>query len=440
MGTPVASGNRGVVALGASIADLCLTAAPEADVRYLLVHKPWDDVGVRTKNGIRNIPVTTCRMSHRSALRDHLFWILALSFIYRIIPLRSMRGLIVRKTPWIGSVASADFVGDVRGGDSFSDIYGLKRFILAFLPVFSVLLIKGSIAHLPQTYGPFRTRTARCLARFLLRRSSVVIARDKESQRIAQELVGDRHVVQLSPDVAFALHAEAPDEIMAEPPLLEGLSPGTIGLNVNGLMFNGGYHGGNMFGLKLDYRDFLPNLISRLLSETSADVLLVPHTLAESGDVESDNEASRLVRDMLTPEEQQRVRIVKGEYDAHQFKGIIRQCDFFIGSRMHSCIAALSQGVPCVGVAYSMKFAGVFESVGMKDWVIDGRTTDHLRAIEGVLSLYSTREEVREGLAVSANDARSRLAGIFFRMLHGRSERSEELKSEEVSCSETSLP
>ena len=47
-------------------------------------------------------------------------------------------------------------------------------------------------------------------------------------------------------------------------------------------------------------------------------------------------------------------------------KAVIGQCDFFIGSRMHACIAALSQGVPCVGVAYSMKFAGVFDTVGME--------------------------------------------------------------------------
>jgi polysaccharide pyruvyl transferase WcaK-like protein len=419
MGTPVASGNRGVMALGASIVDLCLAAAPDADVRYLLVHKPWQDVKVRTQSGVQMVPVTTCRMSHRSALRDHLLWILILSMVYRFVPSRKVRDVIGKQTPWIAAVAAADLVGDVRGGDSFSDIYGLKRFILAFLPVLSVILIKGSIAHLPQTYGPFRTRTARCMARFLLRRSSVVIARDLESQRIAQELVGSRLKVRLSPDVAFALHSEAPEEIATEPQLVGNLSPGTIGLNVNGLMFNGGYHGGNMFGLKLDYRAFLPALINRLLSETEVEILLVPHTLAEPGDPESDNEACRLVRDLLPSGQQERVRIVTGDYDAHQLKGIIRQCDFFIGSRMHSCIAALSQGVPCVGVAYSMKFAGVFESVGMKDWVIDGRVTDCEPTIDTILNLYQKRDAVRVGLGSAAADARRSLREIFREMVSG---------------------
>lgn len=417
MGTPVASGNRGVLALGASIVDLFLGAAPDAEVGFLQVHKPAGDVRIRTRHGIMMVPVTTCRMSLRSALRDHLFWILAMATLYRLVPLAALRGTIRKHTPWIEAVAAADIVGDVRGGDSFSDIYGLKRFVLAFLPVLSVILIKGSIVHLPQTYGPFRSRTAGFLARWLLKRSAVVIARDRESQRIAGELVGSRLEVELSPDVAFALHAEAREVVAMDPPDAGAPTARTVGLNVNGLMFNGGYHGGNMFGLQLDYRAFLPALASALLSDPAVDLLLVPHTFAQAGDPESDNEACAQVRDMLPDELQARVRIVAGEYDAHQLKGVIRQCDFFIGSRMHSCIAALSQGVPCVGVAYSMKFAGVFESVGMGDWVVDGRTTDAGQAVASILGLYESRDLVRDRLAMSSDQARHRLREVFERIV-----------------------
>lgn len=417
MGTPVASGNRGVLALGASIADLCLNAAPDAEVRFLLVHKSTGEACIRTRHGVRMIPVTSCRMSPRCALQDHLLWILLLSVVYRLLPVSAIRRSLEARNPWIGTVASAAWVGDVRGGDSFSDIYGLKRFLLASLPVLSVLMIKGSIVHLPQTYGPFRTRTARYLARFLLRRSKTLIARDLESQGIAQDLVGSNMEVKLSPDVAFSLHSEAPPELVTEPPLDGGLPGGTVGLNVNGLMFNGGYHGGNMFGLKLDYREFLRVLIAGLLETTEGEILLVPHTYAEAGDPESDNEACRQVRDMLPADSQMRIRTVGGGYDAHQLKGIIRQCDFFIGSRMHSCIAALSQGVPCVGVAYSMKFAGVFESVGMGGWVVDGRGVDSAAAVARILELHGMRESVRENLARSASDARTRLDGLFGKMI-----------------------
>jgi polysaccharide pyruvyl transferase WcaK-like protein len=80
---------------------------------------------------------------------------------------------------------------------------------------------------------------------------------------------------------------------------------------------------------------------------------------------------------------------------------------------MHSCIAALSQGVPCVGVAYSMKFAGVFESVGMGDWVVDGRSVGNAAAVERILELYRGREAVRESLKAAGDRARDELREVF---------------------------
>jgi polysaccharide pyruvyl transferase WcaK-like protein len=230
---------------------------------------------------------------------------------------------------------------------------------------------------------------------------------------VAQELVGDLKQVQLSPDVAFSLEVVRPAELQVEPPLTGSMPAGVIGLNVNGLMYNGGYSRKNMFGLTLQYAEFLTSLITALLAEHSGELWLIPHTFAAVGNVESDPDASTRVRESLPPALQERVRIVTKEYDAHELKGIIGQCDFFIGSRMHSCIAALSQGVPCVGVAYSMKFAGVFESVGMEEWVVDGREFSNSEAIARVLELYHRRDEVREDLARRADDARKQLKEVF---------------------------
>ena len=406
MGTPVAPGNRGVMALGASLVQLCTSCYPDTSAAFLLAHKPSPDVPIHTSEGQRMVEVVTCRMSPFVKLEDQFAWILFMSLVYRILPIPHIRSSICTAIPWIKKIVAADIIGDVRGGDSFSDIYGLKRFLLASFVVFSVILVKGRIVHFPQTYGPFHTRTARWIATRLLRCSSAVMARDPESRRIAQSLVGNRLKVGLSPDVAFALHPVAPHDF---PPLAEH----TVGFNINGLLYNGGYTGSNEFKLKLDYPVFSAGLITALLEDPAVRILLVPHTFAIAGDRESDNEACRLVHASLTEEHQERVSIITGDYDAHQLKGIIRQCDFFIGSRMHSCIAALSQGVPCVGVAYSMKFAGVFDSVGMGEWVVDGRHTDCKEAFSVVLDLYHKRNQVRKLLARNADAARQRLGEIF---------------------------
>lgn len=413
MGAPASSGNQGIVALRAALVHLCLNAAPQVDVSLFGSKRDKNPIYVRVPEGRVEVPIIHWRLSPACSPRDHIILILAMSLVYRCFSSAGLRRWIAGKIPWIKALEETSFVGDVRGGDSFSDIYGLWRFLIATLPVLSVIAVKGTIVHFPQTYGPFKGAVARSVAGWVLRQSSVIFARDLASQRIAQQLVGGQKEVFLSPDVAFALYTDPMCRVRAEPGLDGPLPAGLIGINVNGLMFNGGYRGGNMFNLRLEYRTFLVGLVEALLHMSRRDLLLVPHTFAPAGDPESDNDACRQLVEMLPNQLRARIRIVTGEYDAHELKGIVGQCEFFVGSRMHSCIAALSQGVPCVGVAYSMKFAGVFESVGAGDWVVDGRSSSNEMAIESVVECYGRREVKRKELQDRAAEAKSALQDIF---------------------------
>jgi polysaccharide pyruvyl transferase WcaK-like protein len=418
LGISAASRNQGVQALGASLVNLCGGLADEVDAMLLTGHPKKDTVSFRTAKGPVVVQVVNFRLSPRSCLKEHLAWIVVMSVAYRCLPLSPVRRRIASSIPWIGALESCDLAGDVMGGDSFSDIYGMQRFIIGFLPAWTVLLVRGTMVQLPQTYGPYKSPLARWLARYLLRRSRVIVARDKVSQRIAQDLVGAPMEVRLSPDVAFSLVAVHPGVLSVDPALDGSPSGSVIGLNVNGLMYRGGYTRNNMFGLRMDYPGFLRDLVTGLLDEHDGELWLIPHTYAAAGDVESDSEASRELRESLPQSLQPRVRIVDGEYDQHEVKGVIGTCDFFIGSRMHSCIAALSQGVPCVGVAYSMKFRGVFESVGMEDWVVDARELDADQAVARVMELYRTRDGIRDELAANADAARVRLKEVFAGILN----------------------
>jgi colanic acid/amylovoran biosynthesis protein len=210
-----------------------------------------------------------------------------------------------------------------------------------------------------------------------------------------------------------------PAQPQIEPSLGERAGRVLVGLNVNGLMFNGGYTRDNMFELKLDYRAFLDAFVQDLLTRPDTDLLLVPHTYAAPGRVESDNEACRLLAASAPAQFASRIHRVTAEYDQHEIKGIIGQCDFFVGSRMHACIAALSQGIPTVGVAYSRKFAGVFDCVGAGGWVIDGRDTDAASALRRAAELYAERGSLRRELLPRVAQAREQLRTVFADLLAG---------------------
>jgi polysaccharide pyruvyl transferase WcaK-like protein len=211
--------------------------------------------------------------------------------------------------------------------------------------------------------------------------------------------------VRFCPDVAFMLDALKPEAPQIAPPLQQDTMRPLIGININGLMYNGGYTQENMFGLKFDYKKMALKMMVELLEQTNARLLLIPHTFGQFGSIESDPDASRDVINALPKEYKTRVHMVMDEYDQSEIKGIIGMCDFFIGSRMHACIAALSQGIPTAGIAYSHKFIGVFDSIGSGETVIDARALDMAAVIQKVMTAFENREvlsaETKETIAAA---------------------------------------
>jgi colanic acid/amylovoran biosynthesis protein len=417
MGAALDTGNRGVSALGTSLTWLVKQNKPASQVNLLLSRRTSEPYTLRGQGKTIQVGVLNYRWAPRARLRESVFLWFAMACLYRAIPIRPWRSFLRSRLPLIGATASASFIGDIRGGDSFSDIYGLGNFVRGSLPVISVLLVRGRIALLPQTYGPYKSPWARAIARFILRRAEAIVSRDRESLATIKGLIGECPRTQFCPDVAFSLESIRPDKIQLEPPLPQDRPARLVGLNVNGLMFHGGYNRANMFGLSLDYHDFLKRLLAAWLKDPKTHVLLVPHTFAPAGRVESDPEACRVVLSSLDPSVANRVHLVTREYDQNEIKGVIGLCDFFVGSRMHACIAALSQGIPAVGIAYSKKFRGVFETVGMEDWVIDGRDADAESALRRVLALDQECDAVRPKLKQRVEEAQQTLRVTFRNLL-----------------------
>ena len=81
--------------------------------------------------------------------------------------------------------------------------------------------------------------------------------------------------------------------------------------------------------------------------------------------------------------------------DPIQAKSFISGLDFFIGSRMHACIAAFSSGVPVIPLAYSRKFCGLFvNTIGYQN-VINLYDVSSLKEI-----LSSIKESIDDRLII----------------------------------------
>ena len=232
-----------------------------------------------------------------------------------------------------------DLVWDTRSGDSLSDIYGAHRHsVMSAVHEFAVQAGRP-VVMAPQTIGPFRSATGRALARRSLHRSALVFARDPVSADAAAAL--GRPVDAVTSDLAFAI--PPPEEVARRRDVI---------LNVSGLLWQENPH--------VDaraYREAVTTIV-RMLLAGSRSVAVLPHVL-DSHD--RDNDAPAV--DALAAEFGADLEVVapRGLDDA---RAIIAGSRVLIGARMHACLNALSTGVPAIAMAYSRKFAPLFDAIG----------------------------------------------------------------------------
>lgn len=115
---------------------------------------------------------------------------------------------------------AADAVLDISGGDSFTDLYGPRRFASVAASKRLALQLGRPLVLLPQTYGPYRDPAVRAAAGEIVRRCAMAWARDARSFETLRKLAGAdfdpaRH--RCGVDVAFALDTRAPRTVLPAP-------------------------------------------------------------------------------------------------------------------------------------------------------------------------------------------------------------------------------
>ena len=267
---------------------------------------------------------------------------------------------------------------------------------------------------LPQTIGPFKSAVAKVIARTILRRAVLIYSRDHEGVAETRELIGSSDTdqkVRFCYDVGFVLDPVKPKNMGFKFDIRKGKKRPVVGLNISGLLYMGGYSKNNVFGLKIDYKELIPDLIEFMIGKNNATVMLVPHVFGS--DEESDSVVCQDVYSFLRERYDGRLLIAGGDYNQSEIKYIIGLCDFFIGSRMHACIAALSQNIPTVSIAYSRKFIGVMETIGVAELVADPRKLDKEEIFRVIGDAYEHKTGLRGHLEKTMPRVKETVLNLF---------------------------
>jgi len=292
-------------------------------------------------------------------------------------------------------VKDCDMVIDIGGGDSFTDIYGVHRIGTLLGSKFLVWMGGVPLILAPQTIGPFDKWWSRPLARWMMNRTKAVVTRDAISTKFAQEMNLKMPLLQAT-DVAMRLPYEAG-------PRADG--PKRVGINVSGLLINGGYTKDNQFGLTVDYPALVRDIIRDIQARGDWELHLVGHVLTDIEWllVEDDHRAN-----LKLAEEFEGLVVAPKFTTPSEAKSYISGLDAFMGARMHACIAAFSSGVPVLPMAYSRKFKGVFGTLGY-DQLADCKSEDADAIRAKVTNLLDNHEAIKGEVDTAFAQARARL-------------------------------
>lgn len=291
------------------------------------------------------------------------------------------------KKPILGNeIKRCDCVVDFTAGDSFTDLYGRERFeirtnIKRQVEELGIPLILGS-----QTVGPFKSISAQETARLVIEECREVFVRDQQSADCVENLTQRKPV--LTTDIAFELPFIRKTKIE---------DCFNIGLNVSGLLWNGGYTKNNQFGLSVDYKKYCISLIEELLKDRNNRIYIVLHAFNQNLDYVDNDYAAAVELKKIFPD----IIISPLFKTPMEAKGFISGLDILIGARMHATIAAMSAQIPVVPFSYSRKFEGLYESLNYS-YMIKGTKQNTQEALDLTLQYVANIELLKSGVYESA--------------------------------------
>lgn len=253
----------------------------------------------------------------------------------------------------------------VKGGGFLHSYGSLTEIYQIYFFLYHILLAQSlgkKVYIMPNSFGPFIAPTVKYQVRKALKKCELVLSRESISQKMLEE-IGVPNL--LYPDLAFGLKKRVGDACVDE---LKNLklkqNRALVGITVRPYRFPGSSCPEN------DYKNYIDAFtnMGRWLYENNYFPVFIEHVVSK-GKHESDIECIKTVTENLNPS--QYAVISNPEYDCRDMKYIYSQMDLVIGTRFHSVIFTLSEGIPCIAVAYGgNKGLGIMNDLSLDNYVL----------------------------------------------------------------------
>lgn len=285
---------------------------------------------------------------------------------------------------FFNEIKESDYIFDlfgIRFCDRFTDYsnkpFSFYRYLLSeFCPLIICRLMKKKIIKTECSYGPIENKKTKRVARFMCKKVYwKIFAREVESKRCLENVVKNKEIKVL-PDLANFFN-----------------------ININEKQLNSKIVGiSTSFQIERQYPkyvDFIVNLCC-YLNKRGFSILLIPNQQLPDGerdDVVISYDIAKLLQEKNVETE---VVDIRSSINSTVLKEKISACSFLVGARYHSCVAALSMGVPTIAFGWHHKYRELMELYGCSQFVFDIKNLDEKVFYETIMHFIKNYEKISE--------------------------------------------
>ncbi len=249
------------------------------------------------------------------------------------------------------------------GGHHFSDLNPQITVWTHCLEMRIIQLAGKKTVLYPQTIGPFFRTISKKLSRVVIKNSSAVLLREKESIKYIKELGAKNYKIRA--DAVFDMPLIPKDKITKI--LTENSIKLDNRLNVGIALYKSPYYGyPNPEEKHWQYLKTIANTCDHLIRKYRAQIIFIHMEKPGAG---SDNPLIKQILPLI--ENKKAVRVLKNKYDSKQTASLIKLLDIFIGTKTHSVIFSLRVTTLPLAIAYHPKTTHFMKQCGLSDFVID---------------------------------------------------------------------
>lgn len=294
----------------------------------------------------------------------------------------------------IQSYLNTNLAVSTPGGFLYSSGSGLVLAITIY--TMALVWLAGKPLYIfPQSFGPLAHWWEGWLLCWILRKARVVMVREPVSMELLEKYHLRHLHVHLLPDIAFAFSGVSPP--VAENWLHEhGIDPTSerplLGLTV----INWSAQNSN-FSRQSEYETACAGAIRHFVSHIGGRAILFPQVTGPAVDSDDRIPAERINAKLTDIADS--ILLIEEQLPPGLIKALYGQMDVVIGTRMHSIIFALSEGVPVIAIGYMHKTQGVAAMLGLDQWVLDIRKINQEALVEMLTGLWKERKILKAQIA-----------------------------------------